>query len=189
MCDSLRGKFLIACKKLRDPNFYKTVVLIVEHGDEGAMGLVVNRPSSVTVAHALSDYFKLPETDDLVYVGGPVEPASLFIIHNSNELDEDEKCIVPGVFVGSSPGVFERVVRCAVEEQHDMQYRIFCGCAGWAPNQLEGELGRGDWHLHPANASDIFQLDPYVIWDSLRKAAGDACSYLPTKPPYNPEWN
>ncbi|MCH7689208.1 MAG: YqgE/AlgH family protein, partial [Planctomycetes bacterium] len=62
MCDSLRGQYLIAGKQLRDPNFFKTVVLIVEHGEDGAMGLVVNRPSSVTVGHALSEHFKLPET-------------------------------------------------------------------------------------------------------------------------------
>ena len=95
---------MIAAKRLRDPNFYKTVVLMVEHGADGAMGLVINRPSSVTFAHALSEHFKLPETDDLVYVGGPVEPSALFILHNSAELDRKESPLIPGVFVGSRRG-------------------------------------------------------------------------------------
>ena len=86
MPKSLRGQYLISGKWLRDPNFYKTVVLMVEHNAQGAMGLVVNRPSSVTVAHALSEHFNLPETDDLVYVGGPVEPSALFVLHNCEEL-------------------------------------------------------------------------------------------------------
>src|SRR3989304_1996646 len=117
MPNSLRGQFLIAGKRLRDPNFARTVVLIVEHGSEGAMGLVVNRPSSVTVAHALCEHFNIPETDDLVYVGGPVEPQNLFILHNAGHLDENENPVVPGLYVGSSPEVFETVVRSAAASE------------------------------------------------------------------------
>ena len=71
----IKGQFLIAGKQMRDPNFYRSVVLMVEHGESGAMGLVVNRPSNVSGARALSEHFDLPESDQLVYVGGPVEPA------------------------------------------------------------------------------------------------------------------
>ena len=80
MPDSLRGQFLIAGKNLRDPNFYQSVVLIVEHGDGGAMGVVVNRPSGVTVTQALQKHFELPETGEMVYVGGPVERNALWIV-------------------------------------------------------------------------------------------------------------
>src|SRR4029079_3436482 len=118
---------------------------------EGAMGLVVNRPSSVTVAHALSEHFKLPETDDLVYVGGPVEPSALFVLHNSEELSADETAVVPGVYVGSSAHVFQTVVRQAAEGDPDLRFRIFSGCAGWGPGQLDGEVARGDWYHQPAS--------------------------------------
>ena len=186
--DSLRGQYLIAAKHLRDPNFYKSVVLIVEHGAEVAMGLIVNRPSSVPVAHALSEHFHLPETDDLVYVGGPVEPSALFIVHNAAELDECERPVIPGLYVGCSPEVFETIVRSAANGNPDLQFRIFCGCAGWAPNQLEGELARGDWLVHPADAESLFCTDPYEFWErTLQKVQESRCILPPCR--VNPEWN
>lgn len=188
MANSLRGQFLIAGKRLRDANFFRTVVLMVEHGDEGAMGLIVNRPSSVTVAHALSEHFKLPETDDLVYVGGPVEPSALFILHNAAELDENETPVIPGLFVGSSAQVFETVVRASADGDPNMKFRIFSGCAGWAPGQLEGELARGDWYHYPAAAECLFHDDPYQVWELMMQKVYEANRILPGHPA-NPEWN
>jgi putative transcriptional regulator len=188
MSDSLRGHYLIAGKRLKDSNFFKTVVLMVEHGSEGAMGLVVNRPSSVTVAHALSEHFKLPETDDLVYVGGPVDPSALFILHNEAMLDQSETPVVPGLFVGSSAEVFETVVRSSVEGNPELRFRIFSGCAGWAPGQLEGELSRGDWYQHPASVERVFNDDPYDVWDDLLHQVYKAHRILPEQPG-DPKWN
>ena len=188
MCQSLRGQYLIAGKRLRDQNFYKTVVLIVEHGDEGAMGLVVNRPSSVTVAHALSQHFQLPETDDLVYVGGPVDPSALYILHNASHLDQNEPSLIPGLFVGSSAEVFEAIVRTSADGDPDIQFRIFSGCAGWAPGQLEGELARGDWYHHPATPEMLFANDPYEVWDRMLMKVYESNRILPHTP-VNPEWN
>ncbi|MEX0704812.1 MAG: YqgE/AlgH family protein [Planctomycetales bacterium] len=186
--DTLRGQFLIAGKRLRDPNFYKTVVLMVEHGAEGAMGLVVNRPSSMTVAHALSEHFDLPETDDVVYLGGPVEPSALFILHDGEFLDAGEPPVVPGLYVGSSESAFERVVRSATEEDSGTHFRIYSGCAGWAPGQLENELERGDWHVLPACAELTLCSDPYETWDQLLQKVHAAHRILPDAPPH-PEWN
>jgi putative transcriptional regulator len=188
MAKSLRGQCLIAGKQLRDPNFYKTVVLMVEHGAEGGMGLIVNRPSSVTVAHALSEHFHLPETDDLVYVGGPVEPAALFILHNAAELDEPQCPILPGLFLGSSAGAFESVVRSGAEGEAELRYRILSGCAGWAPGQLEAEIARGDWFLHPACAPLIFHDDPYQVWDLMLQRVYTANRLIPHTAK-NPDWN
>jgi len=188
MPETLRGHCLIAAKRLRDRNFYKTVVLMVEHGADGAMGLVVNRPSSVTVAHALSEHFKLPETDDLVYVGGPVEPSALFILHNSEEFDSSETPVVPGVFVGSSAEIFEQIVRSSADGNPDLRFRIYSGCAGWAPGQLEGELARGDWYSWPADTQTIFGCDPYAAWDDLMAKVSESNRIL-HEPSGNPEWN
>lgn len=188
MSKSLRGQFLIAGKRLHDPNFFRTVVLMVEHSDEGAMGLVVNRPSSVTVTNALAEHFELPETNDQVYVGGPVEPSALFILHNAAELDEKERPVIPGLFVGSSATVFESVVRSSAEGHPSLKFRIFSGCAGWGPNQLEGELSRGDWYHHPAAADLLFHDDPYLVWELLIQKVYDTNRILPATPA-NPEWN
>ena len=116
MSDSLRGQFLIAGYRLRDSNFFKTAVLIVEHNAQGAMGVIVNRPSDETVTETLAGHFDLPETGDVVYQGGPVEPAALFIVHDGGIDQPDEPEIVPGIFVASSAETFERIVRGAAEE-------------------------------------------------------------------------
>ncbi len=188
MTGFLRGQYLVAGKRLRDPNFFKTVVLMVEHNSSGAMGLVINRPSSVTVAHALSEHFQLPETDDLVYVGGPVEPSSLFVLHNDRKLDKHELPVLPGLFVGSSRQVFESVVRQAAAGDPDLRFRIFSGCAGWAPGQLEGELQRGDWHVQQATDESLFDDDPYEVWDHLLDKVCTSKGILP-KLPGNGRWN
>ena len=165
MTESLRGQFLIAGRALRDPNFYRTVVLIVGHNDEGAMGVIVNRPSGLTVAKALEKRFELPETGEMVHVGGPVERNALFVLHNSSDLGDEESPIIDGLFVGNSPETFEKVVERATGEESDLKYRVYFGCAGWAPDQLESELGRNDWLVMPATTDYIFHPEPYAVWE------------------------
>lgn len=188
MADSLRGHFLIAGPRLRDPNFFKTAVLIIEHNEEGAMGLVVNRPSSVSVANALAGHFNLPQTDDFVFVGGPVEPNALFILHNAAEFSAGEMPIAPGVFVGTDSDVFAEVIERGLSEEGDPPFRVFCGCAGWGPGQLEGELGRGDWFTLPADVELMFGRDPYSVWDELLERVHATHRILPHECS-NPEWN
>lgn len=166
MPESLRGQFLIAGRTLRDPNFYQSVVLIVEHNDGGAMGVVINRPSGVTVAQALAKNFDLPETGEMVYLGGPVERNALFILHNAPDLDSAESPIMDGLYVGGNAEMFEKVVQRAAESDSDLKFRVYFGCAGWGPGQLEGELSRNDWHVIPASPEVVFHADPYQIWES-----------------------
>jgi hypothetical protein len=116
MSEFLKGQFLIAGYRLRDDNFFKSVVLIVEHNAQGAMGVIVNRPSDETVSETLAGHFDLPETGDVVYLGGPVEPAALFIVHDGGVDEPDEPEIVPGIYVASSAETFEKIVRGAAEE-------------------------------------------------------------------------
>lgn len=185
--ETTRGQFMIAAKHLRDPNFFKTVVLMVEHNSGGAMGLVINRPSTVTVSQALSEHFTLPATDDFVYVGGPVEPSALFILHDAAELDSPEPAVVPGLYVGSSATAFESIVRSAAEEGGDCHFRIFAGCAGWGPGQLETEISRGDWHLISATVEDALEGDPYELWDETLTRFHREHRLFPNSG--NPEWN
>lgn len=188
MSNSLRGKFLIAGAKLRDSNFFKSVVLIVEHGPEGSMGLIINHPSENTVSYALQEHLQLPETQDLVYVGGPVEPTNLFVIHNSEALDPTEMPVVEGVFMGSSSEVFVEILQASLAEKQGLVYRVFAGCSGWGPGQLEEELERGDWFTVDADARFVFHKDPYQVWDEL------ICRSYQTKRFFSiqcdhPEWN
>jgi putative transcriptional regulator len=188
MSESLAGQCLIALKHLRDPNFFRSVVLMVEHGSTGAMGLVINRPSRVSVVKALEGHFEFPESSDLVYTGGPVEQAALFIMHNSAELGGSEPPLIPGLFVGSSAETFEEVVRNAAEGRAGLKYRILAGYSGWAPDQLESEISRGDWRAVPATADQIFQNDPYTLWDLLTNQVSPTRKLAP-HPSNKPEWN
>lgn len=188
MTCSYRGHCLIAAPHLRDPNFYKTVVLIAEHGSQGAMGLVINRPSSVLVSHALSKHFELPEAGDLVFMGGPVEPLALFILHNAEDLAADESPIRPGIYLGNNAQVFEEVVRRSTASLPGLRYRVFSGCAGWGPGQLEGEISRGDWYLRPACRESVYYDDPYAMYEWMLKQVHEEHRLLPQTSP-DPRWN
>ncbi|MBX3443363.1 MAG: YqgE/AlgH family protein [Planctomyces sp.] len=187
MSESLKGQLLIAGYRLRDANFFKTAVLLVEHSDTSAMGLVINRPSSITVANALAGHFEFPEGNELVYVGGPVEPAALFILHDSIKHGSEEEHVAPGLYVASCAESFEGVIEAAVNDD-PLRCRVYSGCAGWGPGQLEEELGRGDWMLLDDPEDFVFHDDPYCVWEELVNAVYARHRLLP-HPSVSPEWN
>ncbi len=164
---SLRGQYLVSAQHMKDPNFTRTVVLIVEHNDSGSMGLVLNRPTAVEVRTALSGHFELPEADAPVFFGGPVEAQALFLLHDSVEQAGGELPVLPGLFVAANADVFEKIVVTAAAT--DTRYKVFAGCAGWGTGQLDGELSRGDWHVSPADVETVFTGDPYALWDQLNE--------------------
>ena len=168
MTERLQGRFLIAAKRLRDDNFYKTVVLLLDHNEQGAMGLVITRPSSIKVSHALAGHFDLPETDDVIFGGGPVEPSALVILHDDSTFAASGPAVLPGLFVGGSPDAFEQVINEAAASDHlKHSFRVFSGYSGWGADQLEGEIARGDWLTYPACRELVFHDDPYAIHEVL----------------------
>ncbi|MEM9702804.1 MAG: YqgE/AlgH family protein [Planctomycetota bacterium] len=172
---SLRGHLLVAGRQLRDPNFHRTLVLMVEHGEDGAFGLVVNRPSDTTVERALAGHLEVKEGGAAVFDGGPVEPAALFVLHNSADYADGERPVCPGVFVGNSRESFEGLVNAVDAGEEGTRYRVFSGCAGWGPGQLEDELQRADWRIVKADAvlggpSDpVFGPNPYDAWEAVER--------------------
>ena len=180
MSESLRGQFLIAAKRLRDDNFYKSVILMLEHGEHGAMGLVINRPSSIKVSHALAGHFNLPDTEDVVFGGGPVEPSALVILHDDSAFQDEGPSVLPGLFVGGSPDAFERVIgEAAASGSLKHSFRVFSGYSGWGAGQLESEIERGDWLSHPACREMVFYDDPYEIYDALLQRFYESNHILP----------
>ncbi|QDT65685.1 YqgE/AlgH family protein [Calycomorphotria hydatis] len=188
MFESLRGQYLIAGRHLEDPNFFRTVVLLVEDNEQGTMGFVVNRPTDVEVRQALEGHFEVPELDDPVFYGGPVEPSALFVLHNLPEYSDGEVPVLGGLYLGNSAEMFERIVESAAAGAAEMQFRIFAGCAGWGPSQLKGELDRGDWHVVDAESAELFESDPYMQWERLLNRVSKKRYILPDYPG-NPEWN
>ena len=165
--ESLRGHLLVAGPSLLDPNFHRTVVLVGEHGDEGAMGVVLNRPSGVTVGEAVPPLVDLVDEDGFVYVGGPVQPEAIVVL---GEFDEPERAdvLVVGA-VGFLPGEIEDADALG----RISRSRVFAGYAGWGPGQLETELNESSWIVEPALADDVFVADPTELWsDVLRRKGG-----------------
>ena len=191
MSESLRGHFLIAAKHLKDSSFFKAVVLMIEHNDDGAMGVVINHPMDVSVSTALSKHFEIAKSGQCVLAGGPVEENALLILHNSPDYDQEHDAIVPGVFVGTSPDVFERVVEATTQDvgsEDDFQFRIYAGYSGWGAGQLEHELSRGDWFTIPASADFVFGREPYDVWEDVLRCLHER-NRMFSDQPSNPEWN
>lgn len=159
---SIAGKLLVASRKLRDPNFARSVVLMIEHSLEGALGLILNRPSPNTVA-ALWESIGEPHlaNDQLVYLGGPV-PGPLIVLHTSQELGE--KPVLPGLFMSVQKDVIEQIVRTP-----EIPHRLYSGHSGWGANQLEAELEAGGWVVGPALLEDPLAPDSQVgqLWDRV----------------------
>src|SRR5215208_2059687 len=158
MAESLRGSLLIAGPQLLDPNFRRTVILIADHGDEGAMGVILNRPSGMSVADAAPDLEPLVGPDAPIFAGGPVQPTSGIVLAEVTEADEpifDDVVLVPGL------GELADVVDGAGD------IRVFAGYAGWGAGQLDDEIGRDDWILEPAQPSDVFSEAPEALWGEV----------------------
>ena len=175
--DSLRGQLLVAAPALLDPNFRRTVVLIGEHGDEGAMGVVLNRPSGVSVAEAIEPLVELVGGDEIVFVGGPVQPEAIVVL---GEFEQPERAasLVLGE-IGFLPG--------EIESGADVgplgRTRVFAGYAGWGPGQLEGELAESSWIVEPALAEDVFADNPDALWSDVLRRKGGAYAVLSLMPP------
>jgi putative transcriptional regulator len=180
--ESLRGYLLVAGPGLDDPNFRRTVVLVGEHGDEGAMGVVLNRVSTVTVEDAVPPMADLVGPDELVYVGGPVQPQAVVVLADFVDPGRAEALVLGNV--GFLPG--------EVDDPSDVgdlrSVRVFAGYAGWAAGQLEGELEDGSWLVLPALVTDVFTTDPDGLWrDVLRREGGGLAvlAMLPDDPRLN----
>ena len=153
---SLAGTFLVARSSLRDGFFGRSVVLLLEHSPEGALGLVLNRPA------------KAKEIPFTIFVGGPCKTDSLLMIHGRRDwLKHDEEKameVCPGVFLGTTAH-FE-----AIEDASDPtegRFRVFTGYAGWGPDQLESEMNQGAWIVLPADGQILFETPVQDLWEML----------------------
>lgn len=157
------ARFLVAARGLQDPNFAETVVLLVEQGNEGSWGLVINRPTTVKLSSLFAkDPFLRRRRDTLLY-GGPVEPARLLILLQSAVELPDSRPLFEDVRL-----VLNLESLQALGDPEKVVLRVFAGYAGWAPGQLEAELVRGDWLIQPAEAALVFSENPKAVWQLLQ---------------------
>ena len=178
---SLKGYFLISEANMADPNFFQTVVLMLEHNREGAFGLVVNRRSSLVLQDIMPRIQSQRSASSPVYVGGPVQQEYLFVLHSEmpegHVTSDSATSPVEGVVFEPS---FRNVERFFQDEEWETipaddrpRIHLFVGYSGWAPGQLEKEMQMGSWMLHPATPRLVFHADPEQGWkDALREKGG-----------------
>jgi putative transcriptional regulator len=160
----LTGHFLVASRYLRDPNFVQSVVLMIHHDHQGAMGVVINRPSDKTVREVWQMIGNDPcERDDLIYVGGPV-PGPLVALHSLSAFSDHE--VLPGLYVSTHRDALDLIVR-----KKDVPLRLCSGNAGWGSGQLEGEMEAGGWLSTRATVEDVF-ADHDSIWKTVTQRIG-----------------
>lgn len=181
--ESLAGHLLIAVPAMEDANFFRTVVLVFQHTEEGASGVVINRPSDVSIVDVWKQITDEPcHQEGMVFVGGPVE-GPLIALHSNRELGETP--VVDDVFVSVGRTSLNQLVK-----QPDEDVRIYSGYSGWGANQLESEIDQGGWLTLPAVAGLVFD-SPDGLWKQVCEQVGDDVlkSSLGNHIPDNPSLN
>jgi putative transcriptional regulator len=161
MDSSIEGRLLVASPHLLDPNFYRTVVYIAEHGEEGALGLVLNRPSEEPVHDHLPDWAAVASTPTVVFVGGPVSNEIAVGLARAPERPPESW---QPAFDGS--GLVDLAAGPDAIGEVDA-LRIFSGYSGWVTGQLEMEMATDSWFLLPALPSDLFTEHPETLWRNV----------------------
>lgn len=162
---SLQGQFLVASPKLRDPNFFRSVVLLVQHDEQGSLGLVLNRPLEVSVRSAWKQLSQTPcEIDGTLHQGGPCE-GCLMALHTDLEASDLE--VMDGVQFSTTKDAIEHLV----SHGSGLNVKLFVGYAGWSAGQLEGELAEGSWVLTSASSEQVFDPKQHM-WDTLFRKIG-----------------
>jgi putative transcriptional regulator len=185
MVEVRAGMLLVASPELLDPNFTDTVVLLLDADAEGAMGVVINRPSPVPVVAVLAGWSDIVTEPEVLFRGGPVSPEGALAV----ALLRDEYDVPPGLRPVSG-----RLAIVDLEgEAGDIDgavdgVRIFAGYAGWGAGQLEGEIEGGDWYVVPSLPPDAFQADPTDLWrEVMRRQPGELAWHV--NRPADPELN
>jgi putative transcriptional regulator len=173
---SLRGKLLVASPALIDPNFRRSVVLVTEHSDDGAVGLVLTRPSSTSVSDAVPQLEGLVEGDASVYLGGPVEPSAVVVLAEFEDPSQAARIVFDNVgFLPAQPDPDGGRVATR-------RARVFAGYAGWAPDQLEAELALSSWIVEPPERDDVFS-DAAGLWSAVLRRKGGQFAIIALMPP------
>ena len=159
-----RGMFLLATPKVQHPMWRETVILLLEHGPGGTLGVVINRPLEIPPTEFMPELPGIRERELRLYFGGPVERRGLIWLLRTPTMPEAAREVLDGVGYGNDPALIaERLIGGG----GDRELRLILGHAGWAPGQLAGEIERGDWRVMPADAASVFELESERQWREL----------------------
>lgn len=178
---SLAGSLLVASPALEDPNFARSVVLLLDHDAEGALGVVLNRPSRISAFDALPAWAPLASEPAMVHVGGPVTPHVVVCLGRVR--GEPNGAVSPAwtPLTGTLGAVDLEREPAEVGSALD-GLRFFAGYAGWGAGQLETELRLGGWLVVPAEPDDAFTHEPNTLWSRVLRRQGGELAMLHTMP-------
>lgn len=169
---SLAPALLLSMPQLLDPNFARTVVLLCEHAPEGAFGLIVNRPSEISAAEAVSLTPPIATPNDLpLLIGGPVEPHRGWILTARQPEDVEFREVGAGLFLSASPVLLRRALMSRPAPKRTV---VLAGYAGWGPGQLDQELEHSSWLIMPVELDLIFEIPSAASWEmAIRRLGAD----------------
>jgi putative transcriptional regulator len=176
-----KGRLLVATPLLTDPNFERTVILMLEDNEEGALGLVLNRPSPLDVSEPLPDWVDLSAAPPVVFVGGPVSRSSVIALARCNDLPDMSADTWTSVL--GPIGVLDLTADAALLHTVVGDVRVFAGYAGWEDEQLVTEIAEGAWFVVDADPSDATTDEPERLWRDVLRRQPDALRLFANYPP------
>lgn len=165
------GVFLVARPAIDGGPFWQSVVLLLSHGDEGTLGLIINRATDVPLSEALPDLNGEGAKSLPLHFGGPVALDGLLFLFVADEPPDGVAQVMANVYFSGDRKVLERLVKRSSKRKEESRLKIYLGHAGWAPGQLQGEIARGSWDLVRADVFTVFQKEPEQIWLDLSRGA------------------
>ena len=163
------GMLLVARAALPDPRFHEAVVLVVQHGSQGTAGLILNRPSRLTLTEVLPTLPVLAGAGNKLSYGGPVAPRTFMVlVKAAGTPPQPAQKVLEAVYLTGTP----QLATWLASGPPDAVYRVFAGYVGWAPEQLADETARGDWQVLPADAQVLFLTDLGGLWQELAHRQG-----------------
>ena len=176
MDESLTGQLLLASPTLSDPNFARTVVLIGAHSEEGAMGVILNRPSAITVGEAVPQLDAALDVGDPVFKGGPVQPESLVLLAEFTDPTPAGLLVLGRIGFPAPDADLDELAEATARG------RVFAGYAGWGEGQLDAELDQGDWNVQAAEPEDVFSKTPEELWSLVLTRKGGSYALIARMP-------
>ncbi|MEE2821992.1 MAG: YqgE/AlgH family protein [Acidobacteriota bacterium] len=159
-----KGMFLVASPNITDPRFYHSVILLLAHEEDGTIGLIINRTSQIPLSKVLPKLEGAATESQLLFLGGPVGLNELlFLIRSSTPLEQSQQ-VMEEVHFSGDQALLEGLLK---QDYNLHNLRVYVGRSGWAPGQLSGEIGRGDWELVNGDPYTVFDKDVDDIWYDL----------------------
>jgi putative transcriptional regulator len=174
---SLQGQLILDGGKLQGSFFHRTVVLICKHDEEGALGLILNRSSNNKVGQALVANLPEPIKEQSLFVGGPVQPQALSFLHSDEFIPAGN--VMNNLNLGHS---IETLMDLAESFSTTQKLKLFAGYSGWSAGQLDNEMSRKDWLVHPATLELVFHPEPDQLWRKIMKQRDTKCRLLADAP-------